>query len=100
MREGSEGKALFFQDTYYVFNEPDGVFDAKTVLLTTLTDSTYSHGQVGLYDFYPATSFSNFSVTGDVTVLEPSTWAMIDLGFAGLDFVAYLRKSKLVLMAA
>jgi hypothetical protein len=34
------------------------------VLLTTLVDNTYTHGQVGLYDFYPATSFSNFSVSG------------------------------------
>ena len=34
------------------------------------------------------------------TVPEPSTWAMMILGFAGLGFMAYRRKSKPTLMAA
>jgi hypothetical protein len=38
------------------------------------------------------------SVTGGVP--EPSTWAMMILGFAGLGFMAYRRKSMLALMAA
>jgi hypothetical protein len=33
-------------------------------------------------------------------VPEPSTWAMMLLGFAGIGFVAYRRKSKPALMAA
>jgi hypothetical protein len=33
-------------------------------------------------------------------VPEPSTWAMMFLGFAGIGFMAYRRKSKLALMAA
>jgi PEP-CTERM motif len=33
-------------------------------------------------------------------VPEPSTWAMMILGFAGLGFMAYRRKSKPVLLAA
>jgi hypothetical protein len=33
-------------------------------------------------------------------VPEPSTWAMLVLGFAGIGFTAYRRKSKPVLMAA
>lgn len=33
-------------------------------------------------------------------VPEPSTWAMLLLGFAGLGFMAYRRKSKPALMAA
>jgi PEP-CTERM motif len=33
-------------------------------------------------------------------VPEPSTWAMMILGFAGVGFMAYRRKSKLALMAA
>jgi hypothetical protein len=33
-------------------------------------------------------------------VPEPSTWAMMLLGFAGLGFMAYRRKSKPTLMAA
>jgi PEP-CTERM motif len=38
------------------------------------------------------------SITSGVP--EPSTWAMMLLGFAGLGFMAYLRKSKPALMAA
>jgi Ice-binding-like/PEP-CTERM motif len=34
------------------------------------------------------------------TVPEPSTWAMMILGFAGIAFMAYRRKSKPALMAA
>jgi len=33
-------------------------------------------------------------------VPEPSTWAMMLLGFGGIGFVAYRRKSKPALMAA
>jgi hypothetical protein len=33
-------------------------------------------------------------------VPETSTWAMMLLGFAGLGFMAYRRKSRLALMAA
>ena len=33
-------------------------------------------------------------------VPEPSTWAMMILGFAGIGFIAYRRKSKPALMAA
>jgi PEP-CTERM motif len=36
----------------------------------------------------------------NAAVPEPSTWAMLLLGFAGLGFMAYRRKSKLELMAA
>ena len=40
-------------------------------------------------------------VTGTIgAVPEPSTWAMMFLGFAGIGFMAYRRKSKPVLMAA
>jgi hypothetical protein len=33
-------------------------------------------------------------------VPEPSTWAMLLLGFAGIGFMAYRRKSKPALIAA
>src|ERR1700722_1731808 len=39
--------------------------------------------------------------TGTVSAVpEPSTWAMMLLGFAGVGFMAYRRKSKPALMAA
>jgi hypothetical protein len=43
-------------------------------------------------------SVSNATVAGAVP--EPSTWAMLLLGFAGLGFMAYRRKSNPALMAA
>jgi hypothetical protein len=43
-----------------------------------------------------------FHLTGTITaaVPEPSTWAMMILGFAGVGFMAYRRKSKPALIAA
>jgi hypothetical protein len=42
-----------------------------------------------------------FQITGiSAAVPEPSTWAMMLLGFAGVGFMAYRRKTKPALMAA
>jgi len=42
---------------------------------------------------------TGFAVTINSAVPEPSTWAMMILGFAGVGFMAYRRKSKPALMA-
>ena len=41
-----------------------------------------------------------FSLEGVNAVPEPATWTMMILGFAGVGFMAYRRKSKPALMAA
>ena len=41
-----------------------------------------------------------FSITGVNAVPEPSTWAMLILGFASIGFMAYRRKNKMALNAA
>jgi hypothetical protein len=49
------------------------------------------------------TSDSDVSIRGvsfAPDVPEPSTWAMMLLGFAGVGFMAYRRKSRPALMAA
>jgi hypothetical protein len=74
-------------------------------ITTTLTDSTYHSGLVGLYSNTNPDplfqSFDNFSVDGTVSAVpEPSTWAMLLLGFASIGFMAYRRKSKPALMTA
>jgi LPXTG-motif cell wall-anchored protein len=57
-------------NTYQAFLDLDGVYNANSVLLTTLVDNTFSHGMVGLYQFSGgATSFSNFSVTGEISAV-------------------------------
>ena len=53
-------------NTYKAFKDPDGVFDANSVLLTTLVDNTFSHGQFAFYDFDSFMSFSNFTVSAHV----------------------------------
>jgi hypothetical protein len=57
-------------------------FDPGPGTYTTTWDSTFV-----ISEFTPA-------------VPEPSTWAMMLLGFAGIGFMAYRRKSKTALMVA
>ena len=47
---------------------------------------------------FPTDESLTISVTSGVP--EPSTWAMMILGFAGVGFTAYRRKSKQALRAA
>ena len=52
-------------------------------------------------EFYTINQTGTVSATpSTVAVPEPSTWAMLLLGFAGIGFLAYRRKSKPALMAA
>jgi hypothetical protein len=53
----------------------------------------------GLIDV-DVTARATFAATAVASVPEPSTWAMMILGFAGVGFMAYRRKSKPALMAA
>jgi hypothetical protein len=53
-----------------------------------------SGGNFGLWDVQLS------SITVSSPVPEPSTWAMMILGFFGVGFMAHRRKSKPALMAA
>jgi hypothetical protein len=44
--------------------------------------------------------FDDVSLNVTTAVPEPSTWAMMIRGFAGVGFMAYRRKAKPALMAA
>jgi hypothetical protein len=51
----------------------------------------------------PGSRTSTLLITADFAVAavpEPSTWAMMILGFAGIGFMAYRRKAKPALMTA
>ncbi len=63
-------------------------------------DCTDTGSSDGLCGFNPSNLNFAGSVTGVSAVPEPSTWAMMILGFAGVGFMAYRRKSKPELMAA
>jgi hypothetical protein len=64
-----------------------------------VTTSGQGNGYTGSL---PLNSDFAFYLNGTITspVPEPSTWAMMILGFAGVGFMAYRRKSKVALMAA
>jgi hypothetical protein len=49
---------------------------------------------------YPIVGVTSVTITLESAVPEPSTWAMMLLGFAGVGFMAYRRKFKPGLMAA
>jgi hypothetical protein len=68
-----------------LFNSLNGGPDPSQTL-----DQTSLKGEF----FYTDPSFSTSAVP------EPSTWAMMILGFAGVGFMAYRRKSKPALLAA
>ena len=71
---------------------------------TSFTGSWTSAG--GIYILFGPDGYDggidnvNFTVNAITTAVpEPSTWAMMILGFAGVGFMAYRRKSKPALMA-
>jgi hypothetical protein len=65
---------------------------------TSRGTTTYTLSDNPALFFFPAGTVSNLTVTAAVP--EPTTWAMMLLGFAGVGFMAYRRKSKIALMAA
>ena len=94
-------------------------YDAITQNIATTVGDTYRISFL-LSDDGQLTTFSDLSTNGNTTgtggngidvlayaqaglpiaggVPEPSTWAMMLLGFAGIGFMAYRRKSKPLLM--
>jgi hypothetical protein len=76
---------------------PDGItqlsnsFDSSAF---TLSGSTFTFNSFGTSQ--PATYTAVFDFAAAVP--EPSTWAMMILGFAGIGFMAYRRKSKRALV--
>jgi hypothetical protein len=95
-------------DVQFTFNHTVGPADVTTVSLTpgVFGLQTFSFNEQNLTSvvFTPTTTqgswiqFDNVGISSAVP--EPSTWAMMVLGFAGLGFMAYRRKSKPALMAA
>jgi hypothetical protein len=92
----------------------DGFFFSNGATFLELTTSAdFAGGAVNPFNLSlpPVNSFAAFEgntastdsivTSGSITpVPEPSTWAMMLLGFAGIGFLAYRRKPKLALMPA
>jgi hypothetical protein len=62
--------------------------------------NVYANGGYQSFPSYDYTFRTYSESTFTAAVPEPSTWAMMILGFAGIGFMACRRKSKPALMAA
>ncbi|HSR01114.1 MAG TPA: PEPxxWA-CTERM sorting domain-containing protein, partial [Sphingomicrobium sp.] len=62
--------------------------DAITFGVLSTTNNSFGTSQSQVYDNL------DVNVTFSPAVPEPSTWAMMILGFAGLGFMSYRRKAK------
>jgi hypothetical protein len=72
-----------------------------------VNEATYSLGTDRFFEFTRVHELHDggdnvllSDITAVAAVPEPSTWAMMILGFVGVGFMAYRRKSKPTLMAA
>jgi PEP-CTERM motif len=100
--------------TLTFFDENGAILSATSVTLTdggTSNPGIYSHYSITSVTGIGGFSFSGYAegntsidnlsaTTGVAAVPEPSTWAMMILGFGGVGFMAYRRKSKPALLAA
>jgi hypothetical protein len=78
------------------------VYEASTINPITISDLINSPAGFDVTGIVSPVTGGNVTIVGSLlpAVPEPSTWAMMILGFAGIGFMAYRRKSKPELMAA
>jgi hypothetical protein len=93
----------FYYDNIYYPSPADPVVDNNGLLFSVKNSASewniYSNGPdsyalwaaVNSSSYNPATNTTTFSASA---VPEPSTWAMMILGFIGVGFMAYRRKAK------
>ena len=100
------GTALTATSTQLLFNFNDNVSGADFLVngMTAASEifDNYFDTQVlivgSTFEVSPRTG--NDVIAAVAAVPEPSTWAMLILGFVGIGFMAYRRKAKPALMAA
>jgi hypothetical protein len=100
--------ALAFDPTAIGDNTPNGgSFDQNSENLAFFPGAplNFNPNVSGIYTFDLTLFNSNNEQVGNVSIQvnavpEPSTWAMMILGFAGVGFMAYRRKSQPAVLAA
>ena len=92
---GNQTTRVYIGDQYVDINP---VSNGYTLYSLTFTDAS---GYVGFKDLGPSNQQGDLLDSVTVSAVpEPATWAMMLLGFAGVGFMAYRRKSKPEMMAA
>lgn len=102
------GGSLAFDPTLIPDNKPTGgSFDQNSENLSFFAGSSlnFNPNVSGIYTFDLQLFSAQDRLLGDVSIQvnavpEPSTWAMLILGFAGVGFMAYRRKSRPAALAA
>jgi len=78
-----------------------GSYDTFSQTFATAPGAEYVYEFMFFNDLVPENAPSGLLVTTSASAVpEPSTWAMMLIGFVGLGFASYCRKSKPALMAA
>jgi hypothetical protein len=94
----SDVRFIFDGTTYVSMNPiPNQAWTEYSFDVTATGTDTFG---VAFTDGRSFAGLDSFSVTNVSAVPEPSTWAMMILGFAGIGFMAHRRKSKPALQAA
>ena len=106
----SSGQLNFNLLSSFLYNPSQGNLELTVVTNDLLSDynnplylAADNNGPVNFRDSAYPYDFNQGLVTGFNTVAavpEPSTWAMMILGFAGVGFMAYRRKNAMALNAA
>jgi hypothetical protein len=68
--------------------------DAGAVFIIGFTNATTNASHTGNGLFTNGLQLDQPTLTLSAVVPEPSTWAMMILGFAGVGFMAYRRRNK------
>ena len=98
---GGQADNLFWQVGSSATLGTSTAFEGNILALTSITLTTGASildGRALARNGAVTLDTNNVSIGGAVP--EPSTWAMMLLGFAGIGFMAYRRKAKPALMAA
>jgi hypothetical protein len=109
LKSGAPGKytttAPFLDELVGVFTDASGVIIGSPLVIgdgpvTELAPVGATALDLGINDNKYSDNSGSLQVSVTAAVPEPSTWAMMMLGFASLGFMAYRRKSKPALMTA
>jgi hypothetical protein len=107
-----QGSNLYwFEGGTYPGGDPQGLADVGHVTSQNLLNDLQTAATKSLTWYFDEAAISGqgtdnrfgydyFGTAVLAPVPEPSTWAMLLIGFAGIGFMAYRRKSKQALMAA